>query len=308
MTFKPMSDQKQKIIAQWMQGDLQRAYTLARKWTFSDPDDLMAWLMLAETLFRQRKSEQALPALQAAKELDGFHPLFFRLVCLIALDCRAYTAAHGALSLARLNGLPKDIQTSLEGQLRQRGSLSPKGQYLHPENEEPDWRLLLTPPWHPRTDPLTLTWAEHDGRLWIYYTDFVAAALAFARGGGQEVWGDYPQVVEELAPHFGAGITRQKATPELFSPNQGYYLMAAAHLHGYFPVVREDGTMITALPIGNLIFQVTDKGPRCTVSSETGIAFMKICLPHVFSGRIKLDGPDLDLQRALPWLTGIPRT
>lgn len=302
-----MSDQKQKIIAQWMQGDLQRAYTLARKWTFSDPDDLMAWLMLAETLYRQRKSDQALPALQAARELDGYHPLFFRLVCLLALDCRAYTAAHGALSLARLNGLQKDIQAVLETQLRQRGTMNPKGEFLHPENEDPDWLLLLTPPWHPRTDPLNLTWAEHDGRLWIYYRDFVGAALAFAGGCGPENWQAHPAVVEDLVPRFGAGITRQPAVPEFFSPNQGYYLTAAVHLHGYFPLVREDGTMITALPIGNLIFQITEKGARCTVSHETGITFLKVCLPHVFGGRIKLDGPDQNLQMALPWLTGIPR-
>ncbi len=302
-----MSDQKQKIIAHWMQGDLQRAYTLARKWTFSDPDQLMPWLMLAETLYRQRKSDQALPALQAAKELDGYHPLFFRLVCLLALDCRAYTAAHGALSLARLNGLQKDIQVDLEKQLRQRGSMNPKGQYLHPENEDSDWLLLLTPPWHPRSDPLNLAWAEHDGRLWVYYREFVDAALAFARGGGPETWQEHVPVVEELVSRFGPQITRESGTPELFSPNQGYYLMAAVHLHGYFPVVRNDGAMITALPIGNLIFQVTEKGARCTVSSETGIAFLKICLPHVFGGRIKLDGPDKKLQLALPWLTGIPR-
>jgi hypothetical protein len=302
-----MSDQKQKIIAQWMQGDLQRAYVLARKWTFSDPENLMAWLMLAETLFRQRKSEQALPPLQAAKEIDGYHPLFFRLVCLLALDCRAYTAAHGALSLARLNGLQKDIQAVLENQLRQRGCMNPKGQYLHPENEDPDWLLLLTPPWHPRTDLLKLAWAEHDGRLWIYYRDFIEAAMAFANGAGAETWQEHPQVVEELAPRFGAEFTRRPAIPELFSPNQGYYLTAAVHMHGFFPALREDGAIITALPIGSLIFQVTDKGARCTVTNETGIAFLKVCLPHVFHGRIKLDGPSETLQQALPWLTGIPR-
>jgi hypothetical protein len=301
-----MTDQKQKIIAQWMQGDLQHAYTLARKWTFSEPDDLMAWLMLVETLYRQRKSDQALPALQAAKEIDAYHPLYFRLVCLAALDCRAYTAAHGALSLARLNGLQKPILIELENQLRQRGSMNPKGQYLHPENEDYDWLFLLTAPWHPRTDPLNLVWAEHDGRLWIYYQDFVGPALEFSRGAGADTWDQHSRAVEELVPRFGAELTRQPAVPEIFSPNQGYYLTAAVHLHGYFPVVREDGAMITPLPIGDLIFQVTDKGARCTVSSETGIAFIKICLPHVFQGRIKLDGPDLNLQQALPWLTRIP--
>src|SRR5262245_14676326 len=106
-------DMKYEVLAKLAEGDLTRARKLAERWTASDPDDLMAWIILADVHLARKDIEGVRTALVGASRIDPSHPMFFRTVCLGAIEARSFTAAHGAAYCAFLTGLPAQIRNDL---------------------------------------------------------------------------------------------------------------------------------------------------------------------------------------------------
>jgi hypothetical protein len=296
---------KQAVIACWLRNDLSRAAALARKWTSDEPSSLEAWLVLAETNTRQKHTDDALEALIKASKIDGDHPLFWRSLCQAALQAGAFYAAHGAVAAARYTDMQPNMLAELEQWLKTGGLVDTRGHFLKPEASENGWQDLVPRIWQPNREPIHLCWAWSRGRILVYPADFAAPASAFARGEGANAWLRYPKVVEKLARTYDPVFLQSAPPPDIFNPFQSYFLQAALHLCGFFPVKETPQKWVSPTPVGNLEIHIFGSRHFCVIENEALIVFLCSFLPHIFNGRITLNGPDTDLEEALPWLTRV---
>jgi hypothetical protein len=296
---------KQAVIACWLRNDLTRAAALARRWTASEPESLEAWLMLAETHTRQKYPEEALAALKKAAVIDGNHPLFWRSLYQAALQAGAFYSAHGAVAAARYTEMKPDMLAELEQGLRTNGLVDTRGHFLKPEASENGWQDLVPRIWQPNREAIPLCWAWSRGRILVYPADFAAPAASFARGEGANAWLRFPAVVEKLSRTYEPVFLKSAPPPDIFNPFQAYFLQAALHLCGFFPVKETPQKWVSHTPVGNLEIHIFGSRHFCVIENEALIVFLCSFLPHVFNSRITLNGPDLDLEAALPWLTRV---
>jgi tetratricopeptide (TPR) repeat protein len=296
---------KQAVIACWLRNDLTRAAALARRWTTDEPGCLEAWVVLAETNTRQKHSDEALEALQKAAEIDGNHPLFWRSLCQAALQAGAFYAAHGAVAAARYTNMKPGMLIELEQLLRIGGLVDTKGHFLQPETSENGWQYLVPRIWQPHREAIRLSWGRSRGRILVYPADYAAPAAAFAHGEGANAWQRFPAAVEKLSRTYESIFLQSVPPPEIFNPFQSYFLQAALHLCGFFPVKDTPQKWISPTPVGKLEIHIFGSRHFCLIENEVLVAFLCSFLPHIFNGRITLNGPDPDLEEALPWLTRI---
>lgn len=296
---------KQAIIGCWLRNDLTKAGVLARRWTADEPGCLEAWIVLAETSTRQKHSDEALEALKSAAEIDGNHPLFWRALCQAALQAGAFYAAHGAVAAARYTDINTGMLSGMENWLRKEGLVDTRGHFLKPETSENGWQELVPRLWQPNREAIRLCWGRSRGRILVYPTDFSAPAAAFALGEGANAWMRFPEAVEKLARTYDSAFLKTAPPPDIFNPFQSYFLQAALHLCGFFPVNESPQKWISPTPIGNLEIHVFGSRHFCVIENEALVAFLCSFLPHIFNGRITLNGPDQVLENALPWLTRV---
>lgn len=299
------SAHKQAVIACWLRNDLTRAAALARQWTTEEPGLLEAWIVLAETNTRQKYPEEALKALQKAAEIDGNHPLFWWSLCQAALQAGAFYAAHGAVAAARYTPMKPEMLAELEKWLRNGGLVDTSGHFLRPEASENGWQDLVPRIWQPHRETIRLFWGRSRGHILVYPADYAAPAAAFARGEGANAWLRFPEAVEKLARTYDTVFLQTAPPPDIFNPFQSYFLQAALHLCGFFPVKETSQKWVSTTPAGNLEIHIFGSRHFCIIGNEALVAFLCSFLPHVFNGRITLTGPDPDLEEALPWLTRV---
>lgn len=296
---------RQAVLGCWLRNDLTRAAALARHWTTEEPASLDAWIMLAETCTRQRHPEESLQALQHAAEIDGNHPLFWRALCQAALQAGAFYAAHGAVAASRYTTIKPAILAEMEKWLRAEGLVDTRGNFLKPEASENGWQDLVPRLWQPNREDVRLCWGRLRGRILVYPLDFAAPAAAFAGGAGPEVWFHFPAAVEKLSRTYETTFLQVAPPPEIFNPFQAYFLQASLHLCGFFPEKTSEQKWVSHTPVGDLEIHVFGSRHFCLIENEALLAFLCTFLPHVFNGRISLNGPNADLEAALPWLTRI---
>jgi hypothetical protein len=297
--------QKQAVIACWLRNDLTKAAALARRWTVEEPGELEAWIMLAETNTQQKHPYEALEALQKAAEIDGNHPLFWRSLCQAALQAGAFYTAHGAVAAARYTNMKPEMLAELENWLRTGGLVDTRGNFLRTESSENGWQDLVPRIWQPNREDIKLSWSRLRGRILVYPADFAAPAAAFARGEGANAWMRFPAVVEKLARTYDVVFLKSAPPPDIFNPFQSYFLQAALHLCGFFPVKETAQKWISHTPIGDLEIHIFGSRHFCVIENDALVAFLCSFLPHVFNSRITLLGPDAVLEEALPWLTRV---
>jgi len=296
---------RQVVVGCWLRNDLTRAAALARRWTSDEPGNLEAWIVLAETCTRQRYAEEALLALQKAAEINGNHPLFWRALCLSALQAGAFYTAHGAVAAARYTAIRPEMLAEMEKWLRESGLVDTRGNFLRPAASEDGWQDLVPRLWQLNREDIRLCWGSLRGRILVYPLDYAAPAAAFAAGEGPDAWFRFPAVIEKLSRTYETTFLQVVPPPEIFNPFQAYFLQAALHLCGFFPMQISSQKWISQTPVGALEIHVFGSRHFCSIENDALVAFLCSFLPHVFNGRITLTGPNTDLEAALPWLTRI---
>jgi hypothetical protein len=296
---------RQAVVACWLRNDLTKAAALARRWANDEPQNLEARVVLAETCTRQNHPDEALAALREASKIDGNHPMFWRALCQAALQAGAFYSAHGAVAAARYTNINADMLAEMEKWLRDGGLVDTRGNFLRPEASENGWQDLVPRLWQPNREDIRLCWGKLRGRILVYPLDFAAPAADFAGGGGPGVWMHYPAVVEKLSRTYEPTFLQGVPAPEIFNPFQAYFLQAALHLCGFFPVQTTSQKWISQTPVGSLEIHIFGSRHFCSIDDDSLLAFLCSFLPHVFNGRITLSGPNADLEAAFPWLTRI---
>lgn len=296
---------RQAVMVCWLRNDLTHAAALARRWTSDEPQNLEAWVVLAETCTRQNRHDEALTALQQAAAIDGNHPLFWHTLCRSALQAGAFYAAHGAVAAARYTDIRPEMLAEMEKWLREGGLVDTRGNFLRPEASENGWQDLVPRLWQPNREDIRLCWGRLRGRILVYPLDFAAPAANFATGGGPGVWMHYPTVVEKLSRTYETTFLQGVPSPEIFNPFQAYFLQASLHLCGFFPVQITSQKWVSQTPVGALEIHIFGSRHFCSIENDALLAFLCSFLPHVFNGRITLSGPNSDLEIALPWLSRI---
>ncbi|MEI8131337.1 MAG: hypothetical protein WCG34_02810 [Leptolinea sp.] len=296
---------KQAVVACWLRNDLARAASLSRRWTTDEPGCLEAWIVLAETSTRQKHPEEALEALTKAVQIDGNHPLFWRTLCQAALQAGAFYAAHGAVAAARYTSMQPEMLAELELWVRTDGLVDTKGHFLQLEKSEDGWQELVPRIWQPHREDIRLCWGRSRGRILVYPSDYAGPAAAFTRGEGANAWLRFPAAAEKLARTYEPVFLQSTPSPDIFNPFQAYFLQAALHLCGFFPIKETPQKWVSPTPVGNLEIYIFGSRHFCIIESEALVAFLCSFLPHVFNARITLTGPDRELEEALPWLTRV---
>lgn len=299
-----MNNDKEDILQELLYGNFSKAIMMSRRWVEDSPEDLDAWLMLAECAYFQADSDAVLQALIRAKQIDGDHPMFYRMLTLGAIQAKAFTAAHGAVYSARLAGLPAAIRADLDAQLLQKALISEHGDYPEPENPDPRWRSLLLPMWQVRHDPVDLCWSEYQGYIWVYPQFAVEPAIAFSNGAGAEVWDRFPAAKEKAQLFFEPDMLKTRdPSPAMLPAFQVIYLPAALHLAGNFPEMVEQDVARISTPNGWMLHIVRFNMHYCIIEKPALAEGLQRLLKTAFEGRIHLTGPDHRLEAALPWLT-----
>lgn len=106
-------EMRHRIMGRVVAGHLEDAERLAEIWIREASEDVMSWLVLAEIHYLKKDFEQAREALLRAQEVDDFHPMYFRMVCLAARAVDEHKVAAVAFALAVFTGLPDLIAAHL---------------------------------------------------------------------------------------------------------------------------------------------------------------------------------------------------
>jgi len=267
---------------------------------------------------------EVLDTLELAEPVSGDHPMYYRLVCLAAQAAGAFTAAHGAIHLAWLAGLPEPILADLQARAVYREKEGEIGAYPAKENTDGRWLHLLVPSWLPEKPAVRLAWDEVDGQIWIYNQGLLDIAAAASTGQGQAHWEDFPgasRIVQErvrVLAHEPLDVCGVE--PWMCASWQGYYLPCALRQYGFHPqfcstptgtglevarVATPAGSIECGLAAGVTPFGGTEAWTKA--ESVAAVEYAARLLPPTFNGRISLTGPDHRISEAFEWLTsGLP--
>jgi hypothetical protein len=297
-------DTKYQILDKIAKGDLATARKLAERWTARDPDDLMAWIILADVHLARKDIEGVRNSLEGASRIDSSHPMFYRTVCLGAIEARSFTAAHGAAFNAFLTGLPAEIRNDLVKRIKECGAVfDENGSWPEPESTDSTFRTFLPRTWHVRDDRVELVWAKQSRKIHINDKNFINVIQLVSTGKRL----DRKKVPEACAGWLEALIGHFPDTAEvepwmLIGPATCYPAMLL-HMAGYVPEKIESNLMVTNTPHGDLVWGVTTPAACCTATKAGLVEFLKGIAANALEGRISFEGPSKAYQSVLGWMT-----